>query len=162
MKNQFLVAFGIGLACIGLVVAGVLFMQRGARVGLTGSVLKVRTAPLDDNSSVVVLDFRFSNPGNVLFVVRSVTVVLEEKDGKQYDGRTVAEMDAKRLFEGIPLLGQKFTDTLVERDKVPGHTFQDRMVAARFDALESRLEARKRFLLRIEEVDGLVSEISEK
>jgi hypothetical protein len=71
-------------------------------------------------------------------------------------------MDAKRLFEAIPLLGQKFTDTLVERDRVPGHTFQDRMVAARFNAPESRLESRKRFLLRIEELDGLVSEISEK
>ena len=163
MKNQqFVVACGIGLAFVGLVVAGVLFMQRGARVGLTGNILKVRTAPLEDGSSIVVLDFRFNNPGNVLFVVRSVTVVLEEKDGKQFDGRTIAEMDAKRLFDALPLLGQKFTDTLVERDKIPGHTFQDRMVAARFDAPESRLEARKRFLLRIEEVDGLVTEISER
>ncbi|HTS31349.1 MAG TPA: hypothetical protein VMH81_36000 [Bryobacteraceae bacterium] len=162
MKHQFWVACGIGIACVGLVVAGVLFMQRGARVGLTGSVLKVRTAPLDDNSSVVVLDFRINNPGNVLFVVRGVTVVLEEKDGKQFDGQTVAEMDAKRLFEGLPLLGPKYTDTLVERDRVPGHTSQDRMVAARFNAPESRLEGRKRFLLRIEEVDGLVSEITER
>jgi len=163
MKNQqFVVACGIGLAFVGLVVAGVLFMQRGARVGLSGSILKVRTAPLEDGSSVVVLDFRFNNPSNVLFVVRGVTVVLEEKDGKQFDGRTIAEMDAKRLFEGLPLLGQKFTDTLVERDRVPSHTFQDRMVAARFDAPESRLEARKRFLLRIEEVDGLVTEIKER
>jgi hypothetical protein len=162
MKNQFVLACAIGMACVGLVVTGVLFMQRGARVGLTGNVLKVRTAPLEDGSSVVVLDFRFSNPGNVLFVVRSVTVVLEEKDGNQYVGQTVAEMDAKRLFEGIPLLGQKFTDTLVGRDRVPGHTFQDRMVAARFNAPESRLESRKRFLMRIEEVDGLVTEIPEK
>src|SRR5579863_3903189 len=114
MKHQFWVACGIGMACVGLVVAGVLFMQRGARVGLTGSILKVRTAPLDENSSVVVLDFRFTNPSNVLFMVRGVTVVMEEKDGKQYDGQTVAEMDAKRLFDGIPLLGPKFTDTLVE------------------------------------------------
>ncbi|MBZ5619363.1 MAG: hypothetical protein LAQ69_11670 [Acidobacteriia bacterium] len=162
MRNQFAAAFAIGLACIGLVVAGVLFMQRGARIGLTGSILKVRTAPLDENSSVVVLDFRFSNPGNVTFVVRTVTVLMEEKDGKQYEGRTVAEMDAKRLFEGIPLLGQKFTDTLVTQEKIPGHTFQDRMVAARFDAPESRLESRKRFLVRIEDVDGPISEISEK
>jgi hypothetical protein len=163
MKNQqFVVACGIGLAFVGLVVAGVLLMQRGARVGLTGNILKVRTAPLEDGSSVVVLDFRFTNPSNVLFVARGVTVVLEEKDGKQFDGRTIAEMDAKRLFEGLPLLGQKFTDTLVERDRIPSHTFQDRMVAARFDAPESRLESRKGFLLRIEEVDGLVTEIAEK
>src|SRR5262249_18734854 len=98
MKDKFPVAFGIGLALVAIVVAGILLMQRGARVGLTGSVLKVRTAQLDDNSSVAVLDFRFSNPGNVTFMVRGVTVLMEEKDGKQYDGRTVSEMDAKRLF----------------------------------------------------------------
>jgi hypothetical protein len=162
MKNQFWMACGIGLACMGLVVVGVLYMQRGARVGLTGNILKVRTAPLDDNSSVVVLDFRLNNPSNIYFQVRGVSVVLEEKDGKQYDGRTVAEMDAKRLFEALPLLGQKFTDTLVERDKILSHTSQDRMVAARFDAPESRLDGRKRFLMRVEEVDGVVTEISEK
>ncbi len=162
MRNQFWIACGVGLACVGLVVAGILFMQRGARIGLVGHIGKVRTAPLDDNSSVVVLDFHFENPGNVLFVVRSVTVYLEEKDGKQYDGRTISEMDAKRLFEGLPLLGQKYSDTLVERDRIPGHTAQDRMVSARFEAPESRLEARRRFLIRIEEVDGKVSEISEK
>ena len=131
-------------------------------MGLVGNIGKIRTVPLEDNSSVVVLDFHIQNPGNVLFAVRSVTVLLEEKDGKQYEGRTVSEMDAKRLFEGLPLLGQKFSDTLVERDRIPGHTAQDRMVAARFEAPESRLEARKRFLIRIEEVDGFVSELSEK
>jgi len=162
MRNQFWVACGVGAAFLGLVVVGVLFMQRGARIGLTGNILKVRTAPLDENSTVVVLDFRFANPSNVLFVVRSVTVVMEEKDGKQFDGQTVAEMDAKRLFEAVPLLGPKFTDTLVERDKIGAHTNQDRMVAARFNAPESRIEGRKRFLLRIEEVDGLVSEIKER
>src|SRR5262249_36240713 len=140
----------------------ILLMQRGARVGLTGSVLKVRTAQLDDNSSVAVLDFRFSNPGNVTFMVRGVTVLMEEKDGKQYDGRTVSEMDAKRLFEGLPILGEKYTSTLVERDKIPGHSSQDRMVATRFDAPESRLGDRKRFLVRIEEVDGSVTELSER
>ena len=162
MKNRFATAFGIGLAFVGIVVAGILFMQRNARVGLTGNVLKVRTAPLDENSSVVVVDFRLNNPGNVLFAVRSVTVTLEEKNGAQFEGRTISEVDAKRLFEGLPLLGQKFTDTLVERDRIRGHTSQDRMVAARFDAPDSRLDARQRFLVRIEEVDGQISEFSEK
>ena len=40
-------------------------------------MLKVRTAPLDETSSIAVVDFRFSNPSNVNFVVRTVTVVLE-------------------------------------------------------------------------------------
>lgn len=162
MKNRFAAALGIGIALAGILVAAVLFMQRGARVGITGSVLKVRIAPLDETSSIAVVDFRFANPGNVDFVVRNVTVVLEEKDGKQYDGRTISEMDARRLFEGIPLLGEKFNETLVMNSKIPAHTSEDRMVAARFEAPEARLESRKRLLVRVEDVDGPISEISEK
>jgi hypothetical protein len=162
MSSTFMKAFAIGVALVAIAVTGILYMQRGARVGLTGGVLKVRTAPLDDNSSVAVLDFRFANPSNVRFVVRNVTVVLEDKDGKQYDGRTISEMDAKRLFDGLPLLGQKYNTTLLMRDSIPSHASEDRMVAARFEAPESRLEGRKRFLLRIEDVDGPITEIPER
>src|SRR5512141_2223553 len=108
MSKNLLAAFAIGVGLIVIVVAGVLYMQRGARVGLSGNFLKVRTAPLDENSSVAVIDFRVNNPSNVRFVVRTVTLVLDAPDGNRYDGRTVAEMDARRLFEFLPLLGQKF------------------------------------------------------
>ncbi len=161
MSKTFATAFAIGLALVGLVVVGVLYMQRGARVGLTGHMLKVRTAPLDENSSVAVLDFRIENPGNVMFVVRTVTGLMDENTG-QVQGDTVSEVDAKRLFEAIPLLGQKFNDTLLTRDKIMGHSTEDRMVAARFNAPESRLDARKRFIVRIEDVDGAISDIPEK
>ena len=162
MRNRFATTFAIGIAAVAVIVGAILFMQRGARIGLAGQILKVRTAPLDDRSSVAVLDFRFANPSNVFFVVRTVTVVLEESNGTQVEGTTVSEMDAQRLFEGIPLLGQKFNRTLVMRDKIPSHSSEDRMVAARFEVPESILESRKRLLLRIEDVDGPVTEISEK
>ncbi len=162
MNNRFLTTFAIGVALVAIAVTGILFMQRGARVGLTGKVLKVRTAPLDENSSVAVIDFRISNPSVVKFVVRTVEVVMEENDGKQYIGQPIAEVDAQRLFEGLPLLGQKFNATLVMRETVPSRASEDRMVAVRFDAPESRLESRKRFLVRIEDVDGPVTELSEK
>jgi hypothetical protein len=162
MSKNFLTAFVIGIAVIAVAVTGVLYMQRGARVGLTGNILKVRTAPLDENSSVAVIDFRFHNPANDPFVVRTVSVVLEENDGKQFQGATVSESDAKRLFEGLPLLGQKFNDTLVTREKIAPGASADRMVAVRFEAPEARLDKRKRFLLRIEDVDGAVTEFSER
>jgi hypothetical protein len=162
MSKNFLAAFAIGVGAIAIIVTGVLYMQRGARVGLTGSYLKVRTAPLDDNSSVAVVDFRINNPSNVRFVVRTVTLVLDDPDGNTYEGRTVAEIDARRLFEYLPLLGQKFNDTLVMNDNIPAHGAADKMIAARFDAPESRLEKRRRFILRIEDVDGPITEISEK
>jgi len=162
MKNNFGVAFGIGLAVIAAAVFGIFFMQRGAHMELPGKVLKVRTAPLDDNSSVVVLDFRVTNPSDVLFVVRTVTVELEDPDGASHLGQVAAETDAKRLFEAVPLLGQKFNDTLLMRDKIAAHTSQDRMVAARFEAPVAKLDARKRFLIRIEEVDGKSFELLER
>ena len=42
------------------------------------------------------------------------------------------------------------------------HAAEDRMVAARFEVPEAKLEQRKRLLVRIEDVDGPVTEISEK
>jgi hypothetical protein len=162
MQKNFAAAFAIGIGVIAAIVGGVLYMQRGARVGLTGNFLKVRTAALDDNSSVAVVDFRFRNPGDVRFVVRDVKLVLEDATGALVEGRTVSEPDAKALFAGMPILGQKFNDTLVTRDTIAAHAAEDRMVAARFEVPESKLESRKRLLLRIEDVDGPVSEISEK
>jgi len=162
MKNRFAATFAIGIGIIAIVVVGILYMQRGARIGLAGSMLKVRTAPLDENSTIAVIDFRFANPGNVPFWVRTVSLVMEDKDGSQYDGKVISEGDAKRLFEALPLLGEKFNETLILRDKIPGHTSLDRMVAARFEAPEARINSRKRFIVRIEEVDGNISELSEK
>ena len=83
-------------------------MQRGAQIDLPGKILKVRTAPLDENSSIAVIDFRISNPSDILFEVRDVTVEMEDKAGKSYLGQTVSEMDAQRLFEAVPVLGTKF------------------------------------------------------
>jgi len=162
MSKNFLIGLGVGLAVVLVILGAVLFMQRGVRTGLAGNILKVRTAPLDENSSIAVLDFRFQNVGDVSFVVRTVSVILEEKDGNQFQGATVAEMDAKRLFEGLPLLGQKFNQTLLMKDKIAVGETVDRMVAARFEAPESRLENRKRFLLRIEDVSGPVREFAEQ
>jgi hypothetical protein len=162
MSKNFLTAFLGGLALIAIAVTAMLYLNRGARIGLTGQILKVRTAPLDDNSSVAVLDFRVHNPASKNFVVRTVTVVMEEPDGKLTDGATVSESDAKSLFQYVPLLGQKFNNTLLMRDKVAPDATQDRMVAVRFEAPESRIDARKRFVLKIEDVDGPVTEIPEK
>ncbi|HXB67575.1 MAG TPA: hypothetical protein VNY05_04995 [Candidatus Acidoferrales bacterium] len=162
MNKNFAIAFGVGLACIVAAVSGVFFIQRGAHMELPGKVLKVRTAALDDNSSVAVLDFRVTNPSDVLFVVRNVTLEMEDPQGNSYLGQVAADTDAKRMFEALPLLGQKFNDTLLIRDKIAAHTSQDRMVAARFEAPVARLDARKKFLIRIEEVDGKSFELLER
>ena len=162
MNKNFLIAFGIGVVCIALAALWVVHMQRGAYIDLPGKVLKVRIAPLDEESSVAVVDFRVSNPADYPFVIRKVTMALEDSAGNESEGQTVSEVDARQLFQVIPLLGQKFNDTLLMRDSIPPHTSWDRMVAARFEVSESKLEVRKRLVVRIEEVDGKVFDLSEK
>ena len=162
MRNSFLVAFGIGLAIIALAVGGIFVMQRGDRIELPGKILKVRTAPLDEDSSIAVIDFRIANPSNILLEVRDVTVEMEDKQGKSYLGQSVSETDANRLFEGLPVLGPKFNPTLVLRDRIGSHGSADRMIAARFQAPMALLDGRKRFIVRIEEVDGKTFEYAER
>src|ERR1700730_18105779 len=146
MRSNFAGALAVGVVVIALAIAGLLFVQRGSRLQLPGKILKVRTAPLDESSSVTVIDFRVANPSDLEFMVRSVSVEMEDKQGKSYLGQVSAEMDIKALFEGVPLFGQMFNGTLVAGKRIPPHTSTDRMVAARFQAPEAMLQERKRFI----------------
>ena len=162
IDKRLLTTSGIGLALILVAIGVIFYLQRGAHIELKGSILKVRTQALDENSSVAVVDFRFVNPSDYSFVVRTVTVSVTDGNGRSSDGAEVSEVDAKRLFQYYPLLGQKYNDSLLMRDKIPAHQSQDRMVAARFEIPVQQLDARKRLSIRIEDVDGPVSELVEK
>lgn len=162
MRSNFLAAFGIGLAIIALAVGGIFLMQRGDRIELPGKILKVRTAPLDEESSIAVIDFRITNPSNILFEVRTVTVETEDNQGKSYLGQSVSEMDARRLFDAVPVLGPKFNPTLIMRERLGSHGSADRMIAARFQVPLAMLDGRKRFVVRVEEVDGKTFEYTER
>jgi len=162
MRDNFLAAFGIGIAVIAVVIGGIFFMQRGDVMQLPGKILKVRTATLDENSSVAVLDFHLANPSDIIFEVRTVNVELEDKDGKSYLGQVSSDGDAARLFEGVPLLGPKYNKSLMTRERVSAHSNLDRMLAARFQAPVTLLDERKRFIIHIEEVDGKLVDYPER
>ncbi len=162
LSRQFVVTFSVGLVVILIAVAGILYMQRGAHVELKGSILKVRTLGMDDNSSLAVVDFRFANPSDYPFVVRTVDVTATGADGQEYTSTPVPEVDAKRIFEYYPVLGPKFNPSLITRDKIPARLTQDRMIVARFEIPQAKLDARKNLKVRVEDVDGPVSELSEK
>jgi hypothetical protein len=162
VSKSFLAGFGVAMVCLALAVAGILYMQRGAHIDLPGKILKIRTAPLDEASSIAVFDFRITNPADYTFEVRTVSVALEDAAGNRSDGMVISETDARQLFQSLPVLGQKYNSTLILRDKVPPHETQDRMVAARFEVPEAKLGSRKRFLITVEEVDGKVVEYSDR
>jgi hypothetical protein len=155
------VALGGGLIAVVCMVGFVFYVQRGAHIELKGAVLKVRTQSMDENSSVAVVDFRFVNPSNYPFVVQEVDVSIVDKDGKTVEGMQVSELDARRLFEYYPALGQKYNDSLIMRDKIPGRASMDRMIVSRFEASESTLESRRYLKVRIVDVDGPEAELRE-
>lgn len=152
---------GIGLVVVAIAIAWVFYVQRGAHVELTGSIQKIRTLPLDENSSAAFLDFRIVNPSDYPFVVRKVEATLVDQSGAALEGLPVSEVDARRLFEYFPALGQKYNDSLIIKTKIAPHQSMDRMLAVRFDIPEKQLQARKQLRIRIEELDGPVSELVE-
>ena len=162
MHKKLLIPFIAGIGVVLILIGGVLYMQRGAHIEVKGSILKVRTLAMQDESSVAVIDFRFANPSNYPFVVQRVEVSMLGADGTSYEGATVSETDARNLFQYFPVLGQKFNDTLLPRVKVPPHQALDRMIAARFEVPEAKLASRRNLTITVTEVDGAESTISEK
>ncbi len=152
----------IGLVVVAVVVVWIFYMQRGAHVELVGSVQKVRTLALDENSSAAFLDFRFRNPSDYLFVVRRVDLTAIGPNGNALEGTVISEVDAEKLFHYFPQLGQKYNPTLLIRTKIRPGESMDRMISARFEVPEKVLQARKNIVIRIEELDGPVVEIPEK
>jgi len=151
----------VGLVVVAIAVAWMFYNQRGAHIEPAGKILKVRTLALDENSSAAVIDFRVTNTADYAVVVREVDVTLEAPDGAAVDGATVSEGDARRLFQYYPILGQKYNDSLIIRDRIKPHAILDRMIAARFEMPVAKLDARKRLKVRVVDVDGPSGELVE-
>jgi len=151
----------VGLVVVAIAVAGMFYMQRGAHIEPAGKILHVRTLGLDENSSVAIVDFRVTNSADYAIVVREVTVTMDKPDGSSVEGQTVSEGDARRLFQYYPVLGQKYNDSLIIRDRIKPHATLDRMIAARFEIPVAKLDARKRLKLSVVDIDGPSGELIE-
>ena len=161
MEKQTITVFGAAAGIVVLGIAGFLFLNRGSRLELEGSVQKVRTQSLDADNTFAVVDFRFSNTSDYPFVVKEVTVTLEGKDGSKKVGTILPEMDAKRIIGYYKEIGPKYNDSLTMRTKIPGRQTADRMIAVTFNVPVAQVEARKRLVLKIDDLDGPSSEVAE-
>lgn len=144
----------IGLVVVCAGIGGFLYLNNGAHLQLDGEILKVRVLALNSNASLVVADFRVTNPSDVPFVVRTVRMFVDDTEGS-----SVSKADVDNVFKYEKLIGPKYNDVLTIRDRISPHKMVDRMVGARFEMRESGI---KKVHLRIEEVDGTVAEIAEK
>jgi hypothetical protein len=158
MPNRtLLICAGIGLLVIGAILGGGLFASRGAHLELQGSIRKTRTAALSSTRSVVVLDFRATNPSDYPFVVKTVEVEVTLADGSKQIGQYIPEVDAKTLFPALPALGDELTPSVGTGERIAKKETVERMAAASFPFAESELDTRKGVVLRLRDVDGPVS-----
>ena len=161
MSRSFWAYLLVGIVAASALVGVLLYWNRGAHIELKGSIQKVRTLATDPSSAVVFVDFRFVNPADYPFVVRKVEVTMEDSSGKSIEGTSVADVDAKRLFQYYPAIGPKYNPSLLMNDRIAPRQTLDRMIAAQFMLAEEKVQARKSLRIRIEDVDGAVSEMVE-
>jgi hypothetical protein len=159
IREEFAGAFGIGLVAVAIAVGAVLFMQRGAHMDLTGP-MSIRILPTSDNDALALANLRITNPSDYPFEVRNVTVILETKAG-EFPREIISRSDTQRLFETTPEAGPPHP-TLYAKATIAPHTTTEYTIAAQFNAPERILKDRKRFVVKIEEIDGKIAEFSEK
>ncbi|MDQ2899616.1 MAG: hypothetical protein M3Y07_07420 [Acidobacteriota bacterium] len=160
MSKGFAIAFGVGLLLIGAAAWSLLYSTKGAHLVPQGSILKVRTQKADDATSVMVVDFRLTNNAEYPMVIRKADLTVERADGTTAEGLAMASADVKKLFGYYRLLGEQFNEVLKFRDEIPPRKTVDRMMAFQLDLPYANLEARKKIVMRIEDITGPAVELS--
>lgn len=159
LTKQFLIFLGIGLALVALVIAFTFVGTKSAHLELQGKVLKVRTMPADDSHTIVIVDFRVTNPSKVPFVVNSAEIQVDSPAAGTVTGEQIAKMDMDRYFEYNKLIGPKYNPMLSIPDHVPPYDTMDRMVAGVVNLSASQVDGRKALRVRLTDIDGLVQDI---
>ena len=161
MSKGFAITFLIGLLVIGAVVWVVFYKQQGAHIDPKGSILKVRTLKLADNSSAAVVEVRLTNDSDYPLVARTIEESAVTAKG-DVPGNVIAELDVKELFKYYPVLGEQYNPVLKAREKVPPHGSIDREVCAQFAIPVNELDDRKDLVVRVEDITGPTAEMHEK
>ena len=142
-------------------IRGGLYLTRDSHVELVGVIQKVRTGRLDDQRSVVVADFRVTNPSGYPFQIKDLELELSS-GGRTLPSRFIPETDTRNLFLGVPALGEKYNPSFRIKERVEKKSTVDRMLAFVVDAPWEAVEARTELKLRLREVDGPISELLEQ
>jgi hypothetical protein len=161
VSKQFWIFFGIGLVAVAITVGLTLESSKGNHLELDGRILHVRLLSLNPKATIVVVDFRETNPSDVRFIVKNIEVTLDGvKDAPA--GQVISKFDLKTIFDNMKIVGPKFNDALSAGDVVAPHQTVDRMVGARFELGEQAVAQRSAVHIRIEDLDRTVAELVEK
>jgi len=162
MSRTLAIGFGIGLVVVAVIAFFVVYGNRASYLEPTGRIIQVRTAALDDASSVLLVDFEVTNPSGRDMTVRWITVAIHTPEGTSPDNMPVAGSDLPMLFRAHPELGALVHPPARERELIaPGKTV-DQIIAVRYDLAERDLKKRKDLQLVVEDVTGPKLELRAK
>jgi hypothetical protein len=162
ISKQFLIFLGVGLVVIGGALFLVFSTTKGNHLELKGDVLKIRTGALDEKNSAAVLDVRLTNPSDVPFVVREVSVTVDGQDGQSTNGSVVSKTDLKQLFAYNRFLGDQYNEGLGIKDSIAPHATVDRMVAVQFEIPAAQLDNSKVLHFEVQDLDGALFDATRK
>ena len=120
-----------------------------------------RLGPADGDGTIVFADFRVTNTAAIPFVVNGVQMSMETSEGEVANAVVFSKSEVEQATKYLKLLGPKYNEVLSIKDKLPAVETSDRMVAGRFNFPPKFLQQRKTLRLRIDELDGIVAEITE-
>ena len=162
MSKTFAIGFGIGVVVLAIVLFFVVYGNRASYLQPTGRILQVRTAPLDDSTSALVVDFEATNPSGRDMTVRWVNLTIHRADGASPDSMAIAGPDLPALFRAHPELGKLEHPYAREREPIKAGETVDQIIAVRYDLPERELKQRKDLQLVVEDVTGPKLELTAK
>jgi len=161
MSNRFPLILLASLAVIGGIVWVFVSTHQSSLVRLEGSILKIRTYPLNSQSTLVLADFRVTNPTQLPFVVDKLEMFVDRPGGEPVPGDILSRADVNLVFEYQKITGPEYNDPLIISNQIkPGETI-DRMSAGKVDVPEAQIDGRLGVRIRIHEFNGQVAEIAE-
>ena len=161
MSKQGLIAGVIAVVAVAAVVSAILVSTRKNHLELKGEVLKVRSQQLDPQHTLALIDVRLQNPSTQQFLVKEVEVYVTDPTGKQLQTELFSEPDSQRFVDYYPVLGKKYNQGLIRRDKINSNQTVDRTVSVSAPMPDSQFELRKNISIKIHDSDGTTVEVSE-
>ena len=144
----------IALLAAGAIAIAYNWATSGEQARLEGKITDVRTLSVDDEASVLLVNFEAENITNLPFVAHERWLEVVDAEGDQFKGRTVNGVDLKDLFQyfSAELGGMKDAPLVAQTRIEPGEKHRG-LLAARFEMSKADLDARREIILRI--VDGV-------
>jgi len=162
VSKGFTIGFAITIVVIAIVIWRIADATKGNHLAPITKVGKVRIQKVDENESIVILDFSVDNDSDRKLVVRTVDAQLDSADGSSTDGSVIAARDLANIFKNYPQMGEQYNPPFKAWDEVKPHERIDRMIGVRFDMPDEELAKRKDIDLRLEDISGIVVNVKTK